>query len=113
VVSGPVASAANEGEAVYKQQCEVCHGGGNERAPRREAFSAFAPELVLKALTDGPMAAQGRALNMAEMRAVATFLTGKDFTGGGMPAKAYCPRSGVGFAAADEGPAWNGWGNDS
>jgi len=34
----PGAFAARDGEAVYKAQCAMCHNGGNERAPRREAF---------------------------------------------------------------------------
>src|ERR1700722_14296577 len=86
----PDAFAARNGETVYSLQPAACHNGGNERAPRREAFKSFEPELVLKALIDGPMAAQGRALNDAEMHAVAIFLTGKQFTSGGIPAKAYC-----------------------
>src|ERR1700761_2003001 len=87
---GREAFAARDGEAVYNEQCAACHNGANERAPRREAFKSFEPELVVKALIDGPMAAQGRALNQAEMQAVASFLTGKPFTGGAMPAKAFC-----------------------
>ena len=32
----PGAHAARDGEAVYKQQCAICHDGANKRAPRRE-----------------------------------------------------------------------------
>ena len=105
------AFAARDGEAVYTQQCAVCHNGGNERAPRREAFKSFEPELVLKALIDGPMAAQGRALNDAEMHAVAIFLTGKQFTSGGIPAKAYCADKTASFDTVKGALSWNGWGN--
>ncbi len=106
------AFAAHDGEAVYKQQCAMCHDGANERAPRREALKSFEPELVLKALIDGPMAAQGRALNDAEMHAVAIFLTGKQFTSGGMPKQAFCadPQA---PAKAVSGLFWNGWGGDA
>ncbi len=107
----PVAFAARDGEAVYTQQCAACHNGGNERAPRREAFKSFEPELVLKALIDGPMAAQGRALNDAEMHAVAIFLTGKQFTSGGIPAKAYCADKTASFDKVKDRSSWNGWGN--
>ncbi len=99
--------------AVYNQQCAACHNGANERAPRREALKAFEPELVLKALIDGPMAAQGRALNDAEMHQVAIFLTGKPFTGGGIPQQAYCADRTVSLDKAKDQPSWNGWGNDN
>jgi polyvinyl alcohol dehydrogenase (cytochrome) len=108
---GREAFAARDGEAVYNEQCAACHNGGNARAPRREAFKSFEPELVVKALIDGPMAAQGRALNNAEMQAVASFLTGKPFTGEAMPAKAFCADRTVSFDKSDAKPSWNGWGN--
>ncbi|MDB5395080.1 MAG: cytochrome Cbb3 [Rhodospirillales bacterium] len=108
-----VASAARDGEAVFNQQCAPCHNGGNERAPRRDAFKAFEPELVLKALIDGPMAAQGRALNDAEMHAVAIFLTGKPFTAAGMPQDAYCADRTLSLDKAKSLSTWNGWGNDN
>jgi polyvinyl alcohol dehydrogenase (cytochrome) len=108
---GCEALAAPDGKAVYDRQCATCHDGGNPRAPRQEALKSFAPELVLKALTDGPMAAQGRALNDAEMRAVAMFLTGKSFSSGGIPAKAYCANRIASFDEANDRPSWNGWGN--
>jgi polyvinyl alcohol dehydrogenase (cytochrome) len=107
------AFAARDGEAVYKQQCAICHDGANQRAPRREALKSFEPELVLKALIDGPMAAVGRGLNDAEMHAVAIYLTGKQFTGGGMPDQAYCADRTVSLARAKDQPSWNGWGNGS
>jgi polyvinyl alcohol dehydrogenase (cytochrome) len=109
----PGSFAARDGEAVYNEQCAACHNGGNERAPRREAFTSFEPELVLKALIDGPMAAQGRALNDTEMHNVAIFLTGKPFTGGGIPAQAYCADRTVSLDKAKDQPSWNGWGNDN
>jgi len=105
------AFAARDGETVYNQQCAACHNGGNERAPRREALRSFEPELVLKALIDGPMAAQGRALNDAEIHAVAIFLTGKQFTSGTIPAKAYCTDKTASFDKVKDQPSWNGWGN--
>jgi len=110
---GRAAFAAPDGEAVYNQQCAACHNGGNVRAPRREAFKSFEPELVVKALIDGPMAAVGRGLNNAEMEAVAAFLTGKKFTGGAMPAKAFCADRTVDLTKTASLPSWNGWGNDS
>jgi polyvinyl alcohol dehydrogenase (cytochrome) len=109
----PASFAARDGEAVYNLQCAACHNGGNERAPRREAFTSLEPELVLKALIDGPMAAQGRALNDAEMHNVATFLTGKKFTGGGIPQQAYCADRTVSLDKSRGQPSWNGWGNDN
>ncbi len=106
------AFAARDGESVYNQQCAMCHNGANERAPRREALKSFEPELVLKALIDGPMAAQGRALNDAEMHAVAIFLTGKKFTSGAMPKQAFCADRQA-PAKATNAQFWNGWGGDA
>lgn len=104
------AHAARDGETIYKAQCAMCHEGGAPRAPNPAALKNFEPERVVKALFDGVMAAQGRALTATEARSVATYLTGKPFTGGVMPAKAYCADRTV--ALNDPKPFWNGWGGD-
>ena len=107
-VSG--AFAARDGAAIFHEQCAPCHEGGVPRAPSPAALKSFEPERVVKALIDGVMAAQGRALSASETRAVATYVTGKPFTGGELPAKAFCA---VRTASFDKvGEFWNGWGGD-
>lgn len=100
-----------DGETIYQARCSGCHEGQAERAPRRDAFQAFDPESVVRALVSGPMSGQGRALTQAEMRAVAVFLTGAEFAASPLPEKAWCTERSVSFDRAKSLPSWQGWGN--
>ena len=102
--------APRDGATIFHDQCAPCHEGGVPRAPTPQALKGFEPERVVKALFDGVMAAQGRALTATEARAVASYVTGKPFTGGALPDKAYCSDKTVDLN--DPKPFWNGWGGD-
>jgi polyvinyl alcohol dehydrogenase (cytochrome) len=110
---GREAMAARDGAAIFKEQCAPCHEGGVPRAPNPAALKSFEPERVVKALFDGVMAAQGRALTATEARAVATYVTGKKFTGGELPAKAYCAVRTASLTDKTAKDFWNGWGGDA
>ena len=106
------------GEAVYTQHCASCHEGALPRMPTREALRAYTPEAVETALSSFTMRRQGAALNGAERRAVAEYLTGRPAGSyraplDVIPKSAYCTPAGT-AASADPlaGPAWNGWGPD-
>jgi polyvinyl alcohol dehydrogenase (cytochrome) len=105
------AFAARDGATIFHEQCATCHEGGVPRAPTPAALKSFEPERVVKALFDGVMAAQGRALTATEARAVAVYVTGKPFTGGALPAKAFCADKTASFDKVKE--FWNGWGGDA
>jgi polyvinyl alcohol dehydrogenase (cytochrome) len=127
----PAQSLIPNGEVVYKQHCAACHDGTMPRMPSREALRAVTPEHIETALSSFTMRRQGAALNAAERRAVAEFLSGRAAGSYRAPLEAiaksaYCrtpspPASDSAAQAAAgtpprpdllAGPAWNGWGVD-
>lgn len=98
-----------DGAAVFESECLDCHDGSDERAMTREALGELVPEVIVRALTSGAMRYQGLRLSAAERRAVAVYLTGKDFTtdiqGAAVGFCEETPALGDPFAA----PRWNGW----
>jgi polyvinyl alcohol dehydrogenase (cytochrome) len=108
-------AAAQDGAALYKQMCASCHEGGADRAPTREALRSMTAERVLAALESGAMVSVTSRRTAAERRAIAAFVTGKNFTGTLQtkpPAQAMCaarePAAAPPRSAAST--AWNGWG---
>jgi polyvinyl alcohol dehydrogenase (cytochrome) len=104
-------AAEPDGATVYKQHCAACHDRGVDRAPARESLAQRAPEDVLRALTTGTMKQQAAGLSEAEMRAVATLLTGKTF-GSNQPSAAVNFCVGTPPPLDLSAPSWTGWGND-
>ena len=68
---------APPGEAVYKQHCAACHEGSLPRMPTRDALRKMSPEAIETELSSFTMRRQAAALNPAERRAVAAYLTGR------------------------------------
>src|SRR5580765_457826 len=69
-------AAAQDGAALYAQNCISCHEqGAVARAPSRDVISALSPDRIVAALETGVMRAQGETLTPAERRAVAAFLS--------------------------------------
>jgi polyvinyl alcohol dehydrogenase (cytochrome) len=111
LLTSAVFAAAPDGATLYKQRCAACHDRAVDRAPSRDALAAHAPEDVLRALTTGNMQQQAAGLSEADMRAVAVFLTGKEFGKGTRAAPVnFC--SGPAPAITLDAPSWSGWGND-
>src|SRR5260370_833731 len=69
------------GETVLKTACASCHEPAVGRAPIHEQLAAFAPDRVVAALTSGAMKPMAASLSEADMRAVATYLTGRQPVG--------------------------------
>lgn len=107
-----VSLAAQDGAALYKQNCSGCHDGGVPRAPRRDALRAMSPERVLGSLETGTMALIGANRTLDERRALATFLTAGQF--GQDPGNVTSPSAMCGkqTALSQNAPQWNGWGVD-
>jgi len=106
-----VRAAAPDGEALYKQRCAACHDGKPQaRMPSHQDLSARTPESIYRAMFEGAMVAQSAGLAADEGRAIARFLTGKEFgaSGGGAIAKCTAAPGPLRLSDAD----WNGWGND-
>ena len=106
-------AAAPDGAAIYKQRCAMCHDHPTERIPARDILAKNAPETVLKSLTSGAMRQQGEQLSEEEKRAVASFVTAKDFGTAPIAAQPSVNRCSAPPAALTVTDAdWNGWGHD-
>jgi polyvinyl alcohol dehydrogenase (cytochrome) len=78
--------------------------------PSHSELAARTPEAVYKAMFEGAMVPQSAGLSAEEGRAIARFVTGKEFAAAPTKLAAQCSSepTPVRIAAAD----WNGWGND-
>jgi polyvinyl alcohol dehydrogenase (cytochrome) len=107
--------AAPNGEAVYKRHCAACHEGSLPRMPTRDALRKMSPEAIETELSSFTMRRQAAALNPAERRAVAAYLTGRSLESYRAPLEAIGKQAYCSTAAARDalnGPSWNGWGVD-
>jgi polyvinyl alcohol dehydrogenase (cytochrome) len=104
---------AQDGAALYKKHCALCHEAGIERVPARETLKAMSPERVLAAMESGAMISMASPLSAAERRAVAEFVTGKSL-GKALEItpspQAMCGSTQEKFTDPLTSPMWNGWG---
>src|SRR5580658_8816451 len=101
------------GESMYRSSCAQCHEAGVGRAPQRQAFRDMTPEHVLAAMETGEMITMAQGLPAEGRRAVAQFLTGKEFGHALLttpPAQAMCPAASNANFNPAAGPSWNAWG---
>jgi len=104
-------AAAPDGEALYKQRCATCHDGkAQPRMPSRQELSARTPESVYQAMFGGVMDWQASGLTGDEGRAIARFVTAKEFATAGTPLAGKCSAT-PGAISISEGD-WNGWSAD-
>jgi polyvinyl alcohol dehydrogenase (cytochrome) len=105
-------AAAPDGAALYKARCAMCHEGKPQaHMPTHDELVARTPEAIVKAMFEGPMVSQSTGINEEEGRAIARFITAKEFSTSAAPAMAgQCTSAAkpITIAATD----WNGWGND-
>ena len=104
-------AAAPDGEALYKERCATCHDGKPQaRMPPRQELNAQTPESIYRAMFEGAMVPQSAGLSGEEGRAIARFLTGKEFgaTGGAVSSKCAAAPGPLRMSDTD----WNGWGYD-
>lgn len=101
------------GQSLYQKTCAQCHDAGVGRAPAPDTLKAMSPEQVLAAMETGPMISMASNLPADDRRAVATFVTGKQFgkalSTSPAPA-AMCSPAGGGEFDPSSGPSWSGWG---
>jgi polyvinyl alcohol dehydrogenase (cytochrome) len=105
------AAPAPDGAALYKQRCATCHDGpAQERMPSRQELAARTPEAVYRAMFEGAMVPQSAGISAEDGRAIARFVTAKEFAAGAPKVSGQCSAapSPVRIATSD----WNGWGND-
>ncbi len=106
---------AQDGAALYAENCAVCHATGANRAPVIEVLRSLSPERILETLEFGSMVAMTHGRTTAERRAMAEFAAGKPlgspFTIEPPPA-AMCPAGSPAFSLDRSQPVWNGWGQN-
>src|SRR2546425_6915605 len=111
----PALIFAQDGAALYRRHCAMCHeAGAQTRAPSHEALRQLTPERIVYALESiaSPMSAVGLARTREERRALATYLSGKPF---GTEKPLDMERLGCKQSEAFDpasGSAWNGWSPD-
>ena len=102
-------AADPDGADLYQKRCAACHDNGSveQRIPKREQIAARSPEAIVNTLFEGAMMMQASGLTAEEGRAIARFITGKEFSSVSsvpMP-KCEAPAKKLSLAAGD----WGGW----
>lgn len=105
-------AATPDGAALYKSRCGICHDGTPQlHMPSHADLASKTPEAVFKAISEGVMVPQAAGLSEEEDRAIAKFITAKEFsTAAAAPMADQCtaPPKPMTIASTD----WNGWGQD-
>lgn len=104
--------AAPDGAELYKSRCAACHDGKPQlHMPSRDELVSKTPETVLKAMFEGVMQPQAAGLSQEEGRAIARFITAKEFsapTATSMAGQCTSKPKPLTMSTTD----WNGWGQD-
>ena len=103
-------ASAQDGGALFRTYCAICHDGSNPQAPTRDVLGRMSPEQILDALEKGAMKAQAAERSRVQRHALAEYLSGKPLgtTPAVIPASAFCTNTR--FQASLAGASWNGWG---
>src|SRR5262249_6923574 len=102
--------APEGGEALYTQNCAMCHEHAVGRAAPRSALGALTVQSIQRTLDEGSMKTQAAGLSAAQRAAVTHYLSSRveEVPVGGV---GRCGPSGR-YAVSLERPHWNGWGVD-
>ena len=109
--------APPQAAGLYEQRCASCHDHPQDRTPPRAMMIEMSPERVLRAVTTGPMVPQAEGLGEEDRKALAIYVTGKNFSNVRDPdpdanrCTGPAPEIRVGATQSNEGE-WNGWGRD-
>jgi len=106
---GSLWAAEPDGASLYQSRCAACHDNSSAeaRAPKREQIAARSPETIVNTMFEGVMIVQASGLTLEEGRAIARFLTGKEFSSVSTVPTGVCeaPAKKLSLAPGD----WNGW----
>ena len=80
VLVSPSGASAQDGAALYRQNCATCHDAGVDRAPGRDALQTMSAERVLTALENGETLLTGTVLDQAALHGLL-----RKVRDGGMP----------------------------
>jgi len=104
---------AQDGAAVYKAHCAMCHDMPAGRVPAVTALRAMTPALLMRALESGVMKPQAEGLSSAERYALVGYLAAPATPRPAPPASAVCAASAPAIPDISTGPRWTGWSTDA
>ena len=106
---GSLWAADPDGSALYQAHCAACHDNASaeSHAPKREQIAARKPESVVAAMFDGAMIVQASGLTLEEARAIARFITAKEFSAVSEVSMGKCEAPGKKLSIAPGD--WQGW----
>lgn len=99
---------AQDGAAIYKQRCAVCHSAPTERIPSLSAIKAMSGEAIYRVLTNGPMKTQAAELSTGDIFALIAYIGPAASSKAPAAIAPTCP-AGTPFSVGVKGPQWNGW----
>ena len=103
---------SGNGEQLYKNHCEVCHGGSVAKAPALTLLNLMSASSVYRALDQGIMQQQAKVLTDSEKVAVAEYLTGQGLEQQALAPAPQCEGKAAQFDY-DQPPISSGWGVDN
>src|SRR5689334_11278533 len=109
---------AQDGAALFKSYCAICHEAGannDSRAPGRDVLARLTPEQILQALEKGDMKTQAAERSRAQRRALAEYVSGKPLGSDPpnvIPKSAFCAGAPQTLHNSLTAASWNGWGAD-
>lgn len=103
---------SGNGEQLYKDHCEVCHGGSVAKAPALTLLNLMSASSVYRALDQGIMQQQAKVLTDSEKVAVAEYLTGQGLEQQALVPAPQCEGKAAQFDY-DQPPISSGWGVDN
>jgi polyvinyl alcohol dehydrogenase (cytochrome) len=116
VTALPQPTLAQDGAALYRQRCAVCHEGGADRAPDRATLQYMPTASIVRTLETGVMRDMAGSLTPAERDAIAAFLTAgaphAKSNAEPHPPIGVCSASSKIFSVEPGTPQWNGWSPD-
>ena len=104
--------AAMPGAALYAEHCAACHTGGVAKAPHLTFLEMLPPSAILAAMNEGVMQPQSAALDAAERRHVAEYITQTPADARSTPAFGPECAAGIDLDPA-AGVVAAGWGHDT
>jgi polyvinyl alcohol dehydrogenase (cytochrome) len=107
---------AQDGAAIYKERCGLCHDEPVGRIPALAAIKAMSPEAIYSTLTSGVMKGQAAGLSSSQIITLITYIAP---SGGRQATASVTPTCTDGDAARFEAnlarrnsARWNGWSPD-
>jgi polyvinyl alcohol dehydrogenase (cytochrome) len=104
-----LSAAQQAGAKIFQDRCASCHDHPGSKAPPRAVLAQLSVEDIAKIMLLGPMAPQSQGLSIAQVGAVAMFVSHKATRPDPVATANMCATPPL-FSL--DGTGWNGWGND-